>query len=151
MRNLISGSRGNALAFVMLTLLLVFFMVSIVVSIAQTNIRQASAQERGMQAYYIARSGAELAYEALLTTTPSLLHDDSAECFESNPAMVLVQNGIDFEDGKADVRVTSSGSGAGQKIRIESVGTLNENSISRTVTLEFYINYDQYPDMVWSK
>ncbi|HWQ78555.1 MAG TPA: hypothetical protein VN381_07050 [Anaerovoracaceae bacterium] len=146
MKNLISGNRGNALAFVMFTLLLVFFMVSIVISIAQTNIKQASAQERGMQAYYVARSGAELAYEALLTTTPSLL-----ESFEGNSSMVMVENDVDFEDGMADIRVTSSGSGAGQKIRIESVGTLKENNISRTVTLEFYVNYDQYPDMVWSR
>jgi type II secretory pathway component PulK len=146
MKNLISDSRGNALAFVMFTLLLVFFMVSIVISITQTNIRQASAQERGMQAYYVARSGAELAYEALLMTTPSLLSS-----FQDDNSLVLVENDIDFEDGTADVRVTSSGSGAGQKIRIESVGTLKENNISRTVILEFYLNYDQYPDMVWSR
>lgn len=146
MKNLASNNRGNALAFVMLALLLVFFMVSIVISITQTNTRQASAQERGMEAYYVARSGVELAYEALLTTTPSLL-----DSFIANNSLVLTENDVDFEEGIADIKVTSSGSGATQKLMIESVGTLKDRNISRTVTLQFYIHYDQYPEMVWSR
>lgn len=146
MKKLITGNRGNALAFVMFTLLLVFFLVSIVISITQTNTRQASAQERGMQAYYVARSGVELAYETLLTTTPSLL-----EAFETDSSLALVENGVDFDVGTADIRISSSGSGATQKILIESVGKLKDRDISRTVTLQFYVHFDQYPDMIWSK
>lgn len=157
MKKLIGSRSGNTLAYVMMVMVVVFIVVSAVTSLAMTNIRQASAQEKGMQAYYVARSGAELAYEALLTTTPSLLKNDSnpsdPNTFEGNIGKVLTENDIDFEVGTADVRVsvtTQGAIGGNKKIRIESVGTLKDKDISRTVTLEFYIKYDQYPEMVWS-
>lgn len=147
MKNQMNSQRGNVLAYVMMVMVVVFIIVSAVASLTQANIRQASAQEKGMQAYYVARSGAELAYEALLTTTPSLLDQ-----FAAGSLTELTQDDIDFDEGIADVHVTTSG-GTGddlQKILIESVGTLKEKNISRTVTLEFYINYDDHPDIVWS-
>lgn len=139
-----TGNKGAALVFVMMVLVVVSIMVSIVAQIAMGNIRQASGQEEGMRAYYIARSGVELAYEALLTTTPSRLNE-----FVADPATVLTQNDVDFGDGTADIRVTSSGSGNTQIVTIESVGTLDGKNISRTVKLDFYINYDDYPDIRW--
>lgn len=157
MKKLIGSRSGNTLAYVMMVMVVVFIVVSAVTSLAMANIRQASAQEKGMQAYYVARSGAELAYEALLTTTPSLLKDDTnpsnPNTFEGNPSKILTENDIDFEVGTADVRVsvtTQGAIGGNKKIRIESVGTLKDKDISRTVTLEFYIKYDQYPEMIWS-
>ena len=146
MKNLIGNNRGNTLLYVMIALLVVFIMVAAVASLTQANLRQASAQERGMQAYYVARSGAELAYDALLTTSPSLL-----DSFVANPALVLTENDIDFDYGTADVTVTSSGTGNGQTILITSVGTMKNEDLSRTVTLQFYIHYDLYPDMIWSR
>lgn len=146
LKNLLFNSRGNTLLYVMIAMLVVFVMVSAVASLTQANLRQAKAQERGMQAYYVARSGAELAYDALLTTTPSLL-----DSFIANPSLVLTENDIDFDEGLADVTVTSSGSGNTQMLLITSVGTLKEENLSRTVTLQFYIHYDLYPDMIWSK
>ena len=128
----------------MMVLLVVTIVVSVVAQIASGNLRQASGQEDSMRAYYIARSGAELAYETLLTTTPSRLED-----FEDDPSLILSQTGVDFGDGSADIRVTSSGSGDTQLITIESVGTLDGTTTSRMVKLDFYINYDDYPDIKW--
>lgn len=142
----IQNRRGVALSFVIMILAVVTIMVSIVALIAGANIRQASTQEKGLQAYYIARSGAELAYDALMTTTPSLI-----DTFKSNSSYTLTEDNVDFEKGTADVKVTSSGSGETQKILITSVGTLNGENISRTAKLEFYANYDLYPDLVWSR
>ena len=146
LKNLMFNNRGNTLLYVMIAMLVVFIMVAAVASLTQANIRQASAQEKGMQAYYVARSGAELAYDAIITTTPSLL-----DSFKANPALVLTENDIDFDYGTADVTATSSGTGNGQTILITSVGTMKDDDVSRTVTLQFYIRYDLYPDMIWSK
>ncbi len=146
MQKLIRNKHGAAVAYVMLALIVVFIMVSVVASIAQANIKQAGYQENSLMAYYIARSGAELAYEAIMTTTPSLL-----DTFKNNSAYTLTENNIDFEKGTADVKVTSSGTGESQKIIIESTGTLKSKPVSRTVTLEFYIDYSNKPDMYWSK
>jgi hypothetical protein len=119
-------------------------MISVVAQITMGNIRQASGQEDSMRAYYIARSGAELAYEVLLTTTPSRLTE-----FVDDPGKVLSENDVDFGEGSADIRITSSGSGETQMITVESIGTLDGATTSRTVKLDFYINYDDYPDIRW--
>lgn len=146
MSNPIKGNKGSALAFVIISLMVVFIMVAVVSFLAQANIRQARAQERGLEAYYIARSGAELAYEAIMNTSPSLLDD-----FKADNSKVITDNGIDFEKGTADIRVTSTGTGDDQKIIIRSVGKLKDQDISRTVVLEFFINYNEKPGMVWSR
>lgn len=143
---MIRNNKGAAMAYVMMSLVVVFIVIAIVSSIAQANIKQASAQEKGLEAYYIARSGAELAYEAIMTTSPSLI-----EAFKADKNKVETENGIDFEKGTADIKVTTTGTGDNQKIIIESIGTLYDKDISRTVTLEFFINYDEKPGMVWSR
>jgi type II secretory pathway pseudopilin PulG len=144
--SIIKSNKGVAMAYVMMSLVVVFIVIAIVSSIAQANIKQASAQEKGLEAYYVARSGAELAYEAIMTTSPSLL-----DAFKADKNLVKTENGIDFEKGSADVTVTTSGTGDNQKIIIQSVGKLYDKDISKTVTLEFFINYDEKPGMVWSR
>jgi len=154
MKNLIRNNKGNTLAYTMMVMIVVFLVVSIVVSLTQANLRQASAQEKGLQAYYVARSGAEAAYEALLTTTPSLLKNattpSDASTFYGNLNKVLTQDDIDFDEGTADVTVVTNHDAANPKIIITSVGTLKNKDISRTVTLEFYIDYETYPEIIWS-
>lgn len=136
------------MVYVMFALVLMMLMISITVTITMGNTRQASEQETGMQAYYIARSGVEAAFESLLSTTPSLLTDPGPDSFKTNSSMVL-NDTISFDDGTAEITVTSSGAGDTQKIKIQSVGTVR--NVSRSVALEFYLNYDKYPDMVWSR
>lgn len=150
MNKLFLNKKGSALVYVMFGLVIILFMISIMVSITLSNTRQASEQETGMQAYYIARSGVESAYEALLTTSPSLLTDSGPNSFRSNSALVLTDT-LDFENGTADIKVTSNGSGSTQKILIESVGTMKNVNVSRNVSLEFYLQYDVNPDMIWSR
>jgi len=156
MKNLISDSRGNALAFVMLVILLVFFLVSIVFSITQTNIRQASEQERGLQAYYAARSGVELAFAALWIT-------DTGEESTGKTLLKALKGGeapspetVDFGDaGTAEVTISYERSGKEEKVTIVSVGTYLNTS--RNVTLDVYFEVDDdtgesiLKDMIWSK
>lgn len=144
-RKIIKNNRGNALSFVLFTLLIVSMLVGIVASLAQTNIRQAGDQEKSLQTYYIARSGVELAYEVIMTTTPSLLDQ-----FKTNPSMVLTHKDVDFGEGTADIKVTSKGKDKDQKIYIESTGKLKDSKRTRTVKLEFYIDYANSPELIWS-
>jgi len=141
----LNNKKGTAMIFVMVAMLIVFMMIAIATGVTQANLRQAAHQEKGIKAYYIARSGVELAYEALLTTTPSLLDQ-----FASGTITTLTENDVDFEEGTADVTVTTSGTGDTKKIIITSVGTLDSTGETRTVTMQFYIKYDDYPDMEWS-
>lgn len=156
MKNPIFDKKGNALAFVMMVLLLVFFMVSLVISITQTNTRQASAQERGLQAYYAARSGVELAFEALWIT-------DTGEEPTGKTLLRALKDGVeplpetvDFGDaGTAEVAISYERSGKEEKVTIRSVG--NYSNVSRRVTLDVYFEVDDdtqesiLRDMIWSK
>ncbi len=147
LKSRLKDDKGVALAFIIVALVVVFMMVAIVAMLANTNVRQAGAQEKGLQAYYIARSGAELAYEAIMTT-------DLLDELRANDKKTLEERDIDFEDGTADVFVKTekdTGFDDERMVVIESVGKLNDSNVSRTVTLKFYINYDKYPDMIWTK
>ena len=144
MKNLINNKRGNALAYVMMVMIVVFILVGAVVSLAQANIRQAGAQEKGMQAYYLARSGAELAFEAMLNPNCNVLTQIKNKTLTEKTETVALDN------GKAAVKVTLNETTNPTKIHIESVGTLNESGISKKVTLEFNTDYTTTMAIVWS-
>ncbi|HYE68571.1 MAG TPA: pilus assembly PilX N-terminal domain-containing protein [Anaerovoracaceae bacterium] len=156
MKNLISDNKGNALAFVMMVLLLVFFMVSLVISITQTNTRQASAQERGMQAYYAARSGVELAFAALWITDTGNELTGTTLLRDLKDGEEPVPETVDFGDaGTAEVAISYERSGREEKVSILSVG--NYINSSRSLTLDVYFEVDEdteesiLKDMIWSK
>jgi len=141
----LKSKNGAALIFVVVALCVLTLMISISIFVSRSNLRQASAQEQSIQAFYVARSGVELAYEALLTT--NLLDNfknDSTNTYSLGPQTVS------FDVGTATVNVTSSGSGDTKKILIRSVGELNNGGLTRTISLEFYARYDLYPDIKWS-
>jgi hypothetical protein len=140
----------------MLVILLVFVLISIVFSITQTNTRQASDQERGLQAYYAARSGVELAFAALWIT-------DTGEESTGETLLKALKDGetpspetVDFGDaGSAQVAVSYVRSGKEEKVTIVSMGSYLNTS--RNVTLDVYFEVDDdtaesiLKDMIWSK
>ncbi len=144
-KNTILNKRGAALIFVMVSMLIVFMMISIAASVSQANIKQASAQEDGLKAYYIARSGVELAYEAIMTK--SLL---------AGLKIAALTDEVSFgTDGTAKITVTSPDPvspavEADRKVIIQSIGTSSKSGTERTVTLEFYYDYGTKKDMKWS-
>ncbi|MGI6751738.1 MAG: hypothetical protein ACOX4U_03860 [Anaerovoracaceae bacterium] len=153
---MIRSNKGAALPFVIVTLLVVFVMVGIVAFLAQTNIAQAGAQERGLQAYYAARSGAEIAFEALWAT------DTGAESGTtllkalkdgSKPSEETIDLG---EAGKATVSIDYKKSGKDEIITINSQGEYN--GMRKKVKLEVFFEVDAsdtnksiLKDMIWSK
>lgn len=144
MKKILTDKQGNVLAYVMIVMLMVFIVIGAVVSLAQSNIRQASAQEKGMQAYYLARSGAELAFEAILDPDCDVLTNFK------NGSLTEKTESVTFDNGTADVKVTKFLSGETPKIMIESLGTLDGSGISRTVKLEFNVDYTTSMGIVWS-
>ncbi len=141
----LNNKKGAALIFVMVALLIISIMISIAASISQANVKQASHQEKGIQAYYIARSGVELAYEVIMKK--GLV----TEFLEGHITSLPPENGIDFGEGTADVTVTYfEDANNMKKIKITSIGTLNDTDVSRTVSLEFFAKYLDYPTMTWS-
>lgn len=144
----IKKNQGSALVIVIFVLLFVSFLIAAATVLTQGNTRQAAYQEQGMQSYYIARSGAELAFQVLLTSSPSLLTQFEAA---TNPAntIVLSENSVNLGEGTADIRVTSYDEGTNRRIRITSIGTASDSNIARTVELNFDLASQR--DLVWAQ
>lgn len=138
--------KGVSLIWVIIALVFVSIMTMSISTIAQSNILQAKRQDDTLQAYYIARSGAELTYEALITSSPSLISDFTSAGNSSNNH-TLTQNNITIGSGTADIIVTSYNvTDTVKRIRIQSIGKLN--NVSKTILLDF--DATSYGDIRWT-
>lgn len=157
MKHLIKSRQGSALTFVIVTLVVTFLVLSIVALLAQTNIKQAGAQEKGLQAYYAARSGVELAFDALWVT-------DTGNDVTGTTLLKALKEGatppsesVDFgEAGTAQVSINYEKNGKDETVTIRSEG--HYGGITRNVVLEVYFEVDAadtnkstLKDMIWSK
>ena len=140
----IFNKKGSAFMCVVIALLVATLMIASGAYMAQSNIKQANNQEKSIQACYVARSGAEIAYEALRQTGQlGAMNGGGAP-----PASVTIEN---IGDGKAKITVAKSGDAPNMKIIITSVGTLNQLSLSRKVILTVYADWGLHNDVVWSR
>ena len=137
--------KGVSLIWVIIALVFVSMMTMSIATIAQSNILQAKRQDDTLQAYYVARSGAELAYEALITSSPSLLIPFTSSSNSGN-SHILTHKDLEIGSGKVDIEVTSTGLDADRRIQIESIGKLK--GITKTIILEF--NATTKGDIRWT-
>ena len=153
MKKLLKNEKGAALSFVIMTLLVLFIMASIVASLAQANIKQASAQEYGLQAHYAARSGAEMAFEALWNEK------------SGNTLLKSLKNGSKFSEqsitfpddaGSAKVTINYTKKDSDELIEIHSKGSYK--NATRNIILKVYFEVDSedtnksiLKEIVWSK
>lgn len=135
--------QGSALAFVLVIFLVISILVSSILYIFNNNLKQAKRQQDSIEAYYLAYSGAELAYAALMTDVSGSkkyneLVDDDDELTET----------VEFGNGKIDILAKlSDEENFDEWIEIRSTGTLNKNNQSYTRTLFF--NPGNPADRVW--
>lgn len=138
--------KGVSLIWVIIALVFVSIMTMSISTIAQSNILQAKRQDDTLQAYYIARSGAELTYEALITSSPSLIIPFTSSSNSGNTHN-LTHNNITIGSGAADILVTSYNvTDTVKRIRIQSIGKLN--NVSKTIFLDF--DADTKGDIRWT-
>lgn len=134
--------QGSALVMVVLAFMVITIIVTSVFVLAGNNTKQVASQNEGIESYYIARSGAEATYQALLTSSPSLLTQ-----FQSGGTVVT--DTITFNEGKAEITVEGFNEGTIRRVRITSVGTADGTNVSRKSILEF--NYSGYDNIKWSR
>ena len=133
---------GSALMMVIIAFMIITILVTSVFVLAGSNTKQVVSQNDGIESYYIARSGAEATYQALLTSSPSLLTQ-----FQSGSTVET--DTIIFDEGKAEITVEGFNEGTIRRVRITSVGTVDGKTVSRKSILEF--NYDGYDNIKWSR
>lgn len=159
------------MSFVVMTLLVLMILASVVAMIAQGNMRQAIGQDNSLQAYYNARSGAEIAFEALwqektgVTPIVQELRMAPADQKSRTATIDLSNTGLTSTSGSAPL--SDAGSAAvtmtyaidkktnEETITISSVGTYRGRT--RKVELKVYFSYDSETgkstpkEFVWSR
>lgn len=138
----IKNKRASALTMVLIVFMVISILSVAVLLLATNNTRQVQTQHQSIKSYYIAKSGAEVTFQALTTSPSSLLVD-----FQTGNH--IKTSTISFEEGTAQIKVEGFDKGTVRRVRITSIGKMNGSSIERSVVLEF--NYADNGDLVWSR
>ena len=131
----IEQESGGMLAFVIIMLMVVSVLVASVLLMFNNNLKQAKMQEDNMEVYYLAYSGVEMAYAALLADSNEKLKELTRL---TSPVASQVTNNIALGDGEIDlIAVKTSDTGFVGWIKITSTATLNKNGQIYTRILYF--------------
>lgn len=135
--------QGSAYVFVFIVFLIISILGSSILFIFNTNLKQAKRQQDSLEAYYLAYSGAEMAYASLLSKKPN--GDLKLKDLDSNE---LVENNINYGNGTINILAKKSEHENFENwIEIKSTGILSRNNLSYTRTL--YFDPDNPIDMIW--
>lgn len=127
--------KGAVLIWALVALIIVTMIATTVAMLTTNNLRMASTQDESIRTYYVARSGAEIAYEGLLTITPSLITE-----FEDDIDKVIEEDDMDLGEGLADIKVSSYMEDGMQRISIESIGKMKDSNFTKKVVLDFAVD-----------
>ena len=135
----LKNRRGSIFAFVSVLLAIVAIFTTTIIFINMSNLRQVITQEERMKAYYLAYSGAEMAYAALFKGRDKgeAIIDKFDEKFDGVEAEDIAIGkegyatvGIDYDYEKYKVTITST-------------GTYRPSNRTVTLKMSFYKEYPQ--------
>ena len=134
MRNIIYINKnrdGAALVFVVIIMMIIGIISMSIATVFNSNLRQTKYQQDSLEAYYLAYSGALVAYEALLDGEPSKYY------VLTNGGSLSPQN-MSFDNGNVTVTaVVSTDKNFEDLIKIVSTSTLTRNNFKYTRTMYF--------------
>lgn len=142
----IKKENGGTLAFVIILLMVLSIFTASILMVFNNNLKQAKQQEDSMEAYYLAYSGVEVAYAALLADGNEKLKELTRL---TSPVASHVTNNVAIGGGEVDlIAVKSSDTGFVGWIKISSVATLTKNG--QTYTRILYFDPADPTKKVWS-
>lgn len=147
--NILKHDKGFALPTVLMVMVVLSILFTTVIMITQANTREIVLQEDNLRAYYIARSGIDIAYTALMED-PSNNGDTKIKKFISDTEATLTHNQLKLPKesspiGTVDIKVSKTA----EEIKIHALAkTLNGPGIS---SLSLYIDKDNFTKTRWEK
>ena len=115
-------SKGGTLVFILMILMVVGILLAAIQSVFIGNLNQAKSQEEDVETYYLAYSGAEMAYAALINNSFELMNR-----LKNNTVSSYTENNIVLGDGTIDVvAVKTTDTGFTDWIKITSTATMND-------------------------
>lgn len=140
-KEICSDQRGAALIFVLLALVIVSILAVAIASLVRSNLSQTVSEEDTLKAYYLAMSGQDLTYAALLQEDAhgqTMVDTAFSEAAHSNVADTPVLNDtLAIGDGSVNVTVRALEKDSERWVEITSAAALTDSSVTKTLVLEF--------------
>ena len=139
-RRVLFNQRGVGLIYAVLVLLVVSILSVAIFTLFASNMNQAQVQEDAMRSHFIAISGVEVAFGALLQDNQSLLGRYKVGL---NQTVSDLSDVITFDGGVATIVVSSYVQDEMRFVNIQSIGTATGSSVSREVNMWFRVEYPE--------
>lgn len=147
--NILNNKKGMSLVFVILVLLVLSILSMAIFTLFTSNMRQAQRQENVIRAHYLAISGVEVTFAALMqgNTNERLVNTYFNEPI--NISVDPIEDSIEMDAGLVDVTVSTYVEEGNRWVLITSVGTLDTaDSVSQTVEMRFRVEYPEI--QIWN-
>lgn len=140
-RSYIKDESGSAIIWVLIVFVVIVILTSSAIILARQDVIEAMIYEKRLQTYYIAKSGVEIGYAAVLTDNGG---DDYIEEFIDDPDKTVTDT-FDIKDGietvgEAEVDIKSIMLDGKRWIQITSVGKLEGESILMTSVMRIDVD-----------
>lgn len=134
--------RNRGLAFISVIIMFVvsFILLASMTLLFRQDLNETTNQDHRTEAYYLALSGIEIGYAALMTdidpdvNVEKLYYEDFTGSKIGN---VKEQKGISYGNGKIDIRLSGKKIDGKDWVVINSTGKLNDSDISISTNMEF--------------
>lgn len=147
--NILNDKKGISLIFVILVMMVLSILSVAIFTLFASNIRQAQMQENGIRAHYLAVSGVDVTFAALMQGTTS---ERLVNTYFNEPINIVVNpisDTIDMDAGTVDITVSTYIEEGNRWVLITSVGTLDSaDNLSQTVKMKFRVEYPEI--QIWN-
>lgn len=137
----ISNKKGVSLVFVILVLLVMSILAVAVFTLFTSNIAQAKYQDDSIRAHFVAISGVEVGFAALLADDQKLLNDYFKKPNATN--VIPISDTITLDEGTASITISSFVEEDLRYVMIKSVGSISGSSVTQELKMKFRIEYPE--------
>ncbi len=131
----ILNKNGVSLIYVMLVLFVMVILSFAIFTLFSINLEQARRQEDSMRAHFVALSGVDVTFAALLQNNQELLNDYFRKNIDET--IVPITTTISLDYGHADVEVSSYVESGYRFVLITSVASLDNSDLTKEIKMHF--------------
>lgn len=147
-KNILLNENGFSLPLVLMIFVVFTILFTSAIFVTQTNTMQIDLQEDNLRAYYVARSGIDIAYAALMQADSDVNYTLKADrLIDEAVGTIINHNGLDVPKanpiGTVDIEVTV----LKDEIKIRAVSSMIDDS--ETDSILFYFRKDNFSKNRW--
>jgi len=133
--------RGVTLVFVLAVLLIMTTLSVAIFALFSSNMNEEQMQTDAIRAHYVAQTGVDVAFGALLQNNRSLL----TSYFDKATTVVItpLTDTIDLDNGTASIVVSSYIEGTERFVLITSTGSISSSTVTQVSKMSFNVKYPQ--------